>query len=125
MSNVTDMFVLIGDTFDERAEDIAPRVADAIRHVVWIKPVEEYGDGEEPDAPDSIPVISLAREDFDIRLIQSGKYAGSACIWFGWNHAHPDELVEHLKAEGFTNITVWSHGEDDGQDERPPRVVSW
>lgn len=125
MSNVTDVFVIIGDTEDGRAEDIAPRVAEALKYVVYIRPVEQYGDGEQPEAPDEIPVISLAREDFDIRLIQGGRYASSACIWFGWNHGHPEELEEHLKAEGFTNITVWSHREDQGTDGIPPRVVSW
>lgn len=117
MSSVTDMFVIIGDTFDERAEDTAPKVADIIRDVM-------YPDPDDEGRTVHMPVISLCRDDW--QQLQGGhKAAGSAAIWFAWNHAHPEDLVERLKAEGFTSITVWWHGEDDGRDEKPPRVVSW
>lgn len=114
MSYVTDLFIIIGNTEDGLAEDIAPRVAEAAHAFI----------GMRPDYP--CPVISLARKDIDINLIQGGnKYASSAALWIGWNYGHPEELEAHLKGLGFTNITVWSHKEDQGTDGVPPRVVSW
>lgn len=114
MSYVTDLFIIIGDTEDDSAEDIAPRVADAVHAFI----------GLHPDYP--IPVLSLKREDFDINLVQGGnKYASSAALWIGWNYGRPDELEEHLRGQGFTNITVWSHKEDQGANGVPPRVASW
>jgi hypothetical protein len=110
MSNVTDMFVIIGDTENEHAETIAPKVAEAISAFIGLN--------------NPLPVISLERDDWD-SLQGSNKAAGSAVIWFGWNYAHPQELEEHLKAQGFTNITVWSHHEFAGMDGVAPRVVSW
>ena len=108
MSSVTDMFVIVGDSEDGPAEDIAPKVAKAITTV---------GDGR----LDNLPVISLVRDDWD--TLQGGsKVAGSAVIWFGWNYAHPDELIAHLKNEGFKHITVWSHHE---YSDDAPKVVSW
>lgn len=114
MSYVTDLFVIIGDTEDGPAEEVAPRVAEAVHAFIELH----------PDNP--IPVLSLSREDFDINLIQGGnKYASSAALWIGWNYGRPEELEEHLKGLGFKNITVWSHKEDQGIDGIPPRVVSW
>jgi hypothetical protein len=110
MSNVTDMFVLIGDTEFAAAEDTAPKVAEVIADYVYDEAVP-------------IPVISLQHPNWD--TLQSGKVAGSACIWFGWNHAHPDELAALLKSKGFTNITIWTHREYDGIDGIAPKVVSW
>jgi hypothetical protein len=110
MSNVTDVFVIIGDTEGANAETIAPKVAEAICAFIC-------------DEPGSLPVISVRRDDW--QSLQSGKVAGGAAIWFGWNYGYPDELEEHLKAAGFTHITVWSHHEFGGRDGIPPRVVSW
>ncbi len=114
MSYVTDLFIIIGDTEDAFAEETAPKVAEAVRAFI----------GLHPDNP--IPVLSLDRKDIDINLVQGGnKYASSAALWIGWNYGHSEELEVHLKAQGFTNITVWSHKEDQGADGIPPRVVSW
>lgn len=111
MSVVTDMFVIVGDSEDGSAENLAPKVAEAITGFLY-------------DQVFKIPVISLCRDDW--QTLQSGsKVAGSACIWFGWNYAQPDELEEHLKAQGFKHITVWSHHEFAGMDGEAPRVVSW
>ncbi len=111
MSSVTDMFILIGDTENDRAENIAPKVAEAVVDHIY-------------DEIFPIPVISLSHRDWD--SLQGGsKVAGSACIWFGWNHAHPEALVDHLKRKGFKNITVWTHHEWDSIDGIPPKVVSW
>lgn len=116
MSSVTDTFVLVGDsdspTGFTTAEDTAPKVAAAIFDFIYDKSTEC-----------EMPVISLNRKDWSD--LQSGKVAGSACIWFGWNHAHPDELADHLKAEGFKHITIWTHHEFDGMDGIAPKVVSW
>lgn len=114
MSNVTDMFVIVGDSDGPKgrvgAEDTAYEVAEVIRAFV------------ELDYP--IPVVSLRRDDWE--SLQGGnKIAGSAVIWFGWNYARPEELEEHLKAQGFRHITVWSHHEFAGMDGIAPRVVSW
>ncbi|WP_392971139.1 hypothetical protein [Streptomyces sp. LN245] len=120
MSNVTDLFVIIGDSGtreDATAAAIAPRVAE----IVW-----EFirSSSESPDASPQVPVISTARDDS--HLLQGGpKPAGGAVIWAGWNYARPTELEERLKAEGFRNITVWTHNEHDMMDGLPPRVVSW
>ena len=111
MSNVTDVFVLIGDSRDGLANEIAPKVAEAIA---------EFVDGIDSE----LPVISEDRND--LRSLQGGrKGAGGAAIWFGWNYGHPNQLVKHLKASGFTHITVWSQRETDGCDGIPPTVVSW
>ena len=117
MSSVSDMFVIVGDSDGDggrrsvSAEDIAPDIADAISSFIY-------------DEPGTIPVISLNRDDWS--SLQGGtKVAGSAVIWFGWNYARPQELEEHLKAQGFKHITVWSHHEFAGMDGVPPRVVSW
>ncbi|MFC5799097.1 hypothetical protein [Streptomyces formicae] len=108
MSSVTDVFVIIGDTDRESAESIAPKVARAIkdfRGADW-----------------RLPVISLMRDDW--QALQGGsKVAGSAAIWFGYNYADMGGLEAHLLAEGFTNLTVWSHHENDS--DKAPRVVSW
>lgn len=114
MSSVTDMFVIIGD-FDTptgwvRAQESAAMVARAIVDYIYDEPAE-------------IPVISLNHKDWE--SLQGGKTAGSACIWFGWNHAHPEDLAEHLKAKGFKHISIWTHHEYDGRDGIAPKVVSW
>lgn len=114
LSYVTNLFIIIGDTFDASAEKMAPQVAEAVHAFIGLAPDNQ------------IPVLSLDRKDIDINLIQGGnKYASSAALWIGWNYGHPEELEEHLKSLGFTHITVWSHKEDQGADEIPPRVVSW
>lgn len=112
MSSVTDMFVIVGDSEDGAAEDIAPTVATAISAF------------EETERLSRLPVISLNRKDW-LSLQGGSKIAGSAVIWFGWNYARPDELVRHLKTQGFKNITVWAHHENDGPDGIAPKVVSW
>lgn len=120
MSNVTDLFVIIGDSGVREgatAADIAPQVAE----IVWsfIRSVSE-----DDDTPPRVPVISTARDDW--HLLQGGpKPAGGAVIWAGWNYARPHELEERLRAAGFKNITVWTHNEHDMMDGLPPRVVSW
>ena len=116
MSVVTDVFILVGDVHVpgeyESAESRAPKVAEAIvdfltRDVGW----ERW----------TMPVISLMRDDW--ADLQSGsKVAGSAAIWFGYNHARMDELEQHLRDRGFKHLTVWSHHEN-CKDE-PPKVVS-
>lgn len=109
MSSVTDVFVIIGDTEDENAGDIAPEVAKAITAF-------------EPLRLARMPVISLMRDDWE--ALQGGsKVAGSAVIWFGWNYADMEGLERHLRARGFEHITLWSHHENDYC--KPPRVVSW
>lgn len=111
MSNVTDVFVLIGDSRDGLAEEVAPKVAEAIA---------EFVDGVDPD----VPILSTNRDDW--HLLQGGrKGAGGAAIWFGWNYGHPDQLAEHLKAAGFKHITVWWQRETEGCEGVPPTVVSW
>lgn len=111
MSNVTDVFVIVGDSRDGLAEEVAPKVAEAIA---------EFVDGVNTD----VPVISIDRDGWE--HLQGGrKAAGGAVIWFGWNYGHPDQLVEHLKAAGFKHITLWSQHETDGCDGVPPTVVSW
>lgn len=123
MSNVTDMFVIVGDSDGPEgrisAEDIAPKVAETIRKFIY------YADPDDADqALGTVPVISCARDDW--HTLQGGyKGAGSAAIWFAWNYAHPEELEDRLKAEGFKHITVWSHHEFAGRDGIAPRVVSW
>lgn len=123
MSNITDMFVIVGDidgpTGRITAEDIAPKVAEIIRRFIY------YADPDDADqALGTVPVISRTRDDW--QSLQGGyKVAGSACIWFAWNYAQPQELEERLKVEGFKHITVWSHHEFAGMDGIPPRVVSW
>jgi hypothetical protein len=122
MSDVTDCFVIIGDpgyTEDGSAETIAPKVAEIIRGFIYYA----SEDDEDKTLP-PVPVISLERDDWS--GLQGGpKVAGSAVIWFGWNYARPQELEERLKAEGFKNITVWSHNEHAKADGVPPRIVSW
>jgi hypothetical protein len=109
MSSVTDMFVIIGDTLEAFAYETAARVAEEIREHCALH-----------EAP---PVISLVRDDW--QSLHGGRPQASSCaIWFGWNHARPAELEQHLKEQGYTNITVWSQGEFDGRDGVPPRVVS-
>lgn len=110
MSNVTDVFVIIGDSLEGFAYETAARVAEEIRDHCHLH--------EMP------PVISLTRDDW--RSLHGGRaQASSSAIWFGWNYARPEELEEHLKAAGFTNITMWSQHEFAGRDGIPPRVVSW
>lgn len=110
MSYVTDVFVIIGDTLEAPAYKAAARVADEIR--------QHCGLHETP------PVISLTRDDW--QSLHGGRpQASSSACWFGWNYAQPAELENHLKACGFTNITVWSQREFDGRDGIPPRVVTW
>lgn len=107
MSSVTSMFVMVGDSTDGLAEEVAPKVADAIAAFI-------------PEAG-PIPVISTARDDW--HLLQGGnKGAGGAVIWLAWNYARPVELEDHLAAQGFENITVWSQHELGGD---VPRVRSW
>lgn len=124
MSNVTDMFVIVGDTDDgpdewASAEDIAPKVAEIIRQFIY------YADPDDADQTrGEVPVISCARDEWH-QLQGGSKPGGSAVIWFAWNYARPQELEERLKAEGFKHITVWSHHEFAGMDGIPPRVVSW
>jgi hypothetical protein len=111
VSSVTNVFVLIGDSVDGLAEEVAPKVA---------RVIAEFVDGVDTD----IPVISLNRDDW--QHLQGGrKVAGGAALWFGWNYGHPNDLVKHLKEQGFKHITVWSHDEHDNIDGRPPQVVSW
>lgn len=121
---MTDVFVIVGDSDKGNAERVAPLVAKAIWEAVYVKPVEEYGGDPVEDFSSEIPIISLERDDWH-SLQHGSKVAGSACIWFAWNYARPVELEEHLKAQGFNNITVWSHHEFGGSDGVPPRVVSW
>lgn len=111
MSSVTDMFILIGDSEDGSAEDIATEVATAVVDYIYDETFE-------------IPIISLHHKDWE-NLQAGSKVAGSACIWFGWNHAHPDELADHLKRKGFKHITIWTHHEFDGFDGIAPKVVTW
>lgn len=111
MSYVTDVFVIIGDSKDGLAEEVAPKVAAAIA---------EFVDGVNAD----VPVISTDHDGWE--HLQGGtKVAGGAVIWFGWNYGHPDQLVEHLKAKGLKYITVWWQHETDGLGGVPPTVVSW
>lgn len=109
MSSVTDVFVIVGDTADDQAESIAPKVVEAIRTF------RDFGE---------MPVISLVRDDW-LTLQGGGKVAGSAAIWFGFNYADMEGLEAHLKDAGFTNLTIWSHHENDPDRGVPPRVVSW
>jgi hypothetical protein len=119
VSYVTDVFVIIGDSEDGRAEDIAPRVAEAVHAFIGLAP--EY-----PIPVISLPCCPAEGTDIDMCMIQGGnKYAGSAALWIGWNYGCPEELEAHLKGLGFMHITVWSHKEDQGIDGVPPRVVSW
>ncbi|MEU6990385.1 hypothetical protein ABZ953_06940 [Streptomyces sp. NPDC046465] len=114
MSSVTSLFVVVGDSDDGPAEDVAPKVADAIADVIR----ETTG---KPDAIVSAPVVSLARDDWD--SLQGGtKAAGGAVIWVGWNYARPAELEERLQELGFQHITVWSQYES---NNLAPRVTSW
>lgn len=110
MSSVTDVFVIIGDTDGDSAENIAPQVVRSIKDFVghdW-----------------KLPIISLMREDW--ATLQGGsKVAGSAAIWLGYNYADMAGLEAHLLEQGFTNITVWSHHENDTDRGTAPRVVSW
>lgn len=108
MSSVTDIFVIVGDSEDGCAENVAPLVAQAISEV------EEH-------RLNCLPIISLDREDWS-DLQGGSKVAGSAVIWFGWNYAQPDILIDYLKAKGFKHITVWAHHEF---SDDPPEVVSW
>lgn len=122
MSNVTDMFVIIGDsdgpTGRITAEGIAPKVAEIIRGFIY-----QADPADADQTLGRVPVISCNRDDWS--SLQGGpKVAGSAVIWFAWNYARPQELEERLKAEGFKHITVWSHHEFAGMDGIPPRVVS-
>lgn len=107
MSNVTSVFVLIGDSEDGFAEDVAPKVAEAITEFI-----PEVG---------ALPVISTGRDGWE-RLQGGNKPGGGAAIWFAWNYARPHELEEHLQAKGFENITVWSQEE---LYRFAPRVTSW
>jgi hypothetical protein len=111
VSSVTDVFVIVGDTAEDAAESIAPKVAKAVSAFRgW------------PDAPQ--PVISLMRDDW--QSLQGGsKVAGSAAIWVGLNFADIEGLEGHLRSEGFKNITLWSHHENDTDHGVAPRVVSW
>lgn len=110
MSSVTSVFIVVGDSDAGLAEDIAPRVAEAITGFV----VEVSGNIPVP------PVISSGRDDWD--SLQGGiKPAGGAVIWFGWNYGRPAELESHLKGLGFQHVTVWSQHESGDA----PRVTSW
>jgi hypothetical protein len=111
VSSVTSVFILVGNTDEECAETIAPKVAKAI-HVFRGWPDTEQ------------PVISLMRDDWE-SLQAGGKVAGCAAVWTGLNYADMEGLEGHLRAEGFTNITVWSQHENDPDHGRAPRVVSW
>jgi hypothetical protein len=114
MSSVTSMFAIIGDSEDGLAEDVAPKVAEAIAEFV----VELSGNIPVP------PVISVNRDGWD--TLQGGiKPGGGAVIWFSWNFARPVELEAHLKERGFTHITLWSQHEFEGPDGIAPRVASW
>jgi hypothetical protein len=114
MSSVTSVFVIIGDSEDGRAEDVAPKVAEAISEFV----VASFGSISVP------PVISLNRDGWD--SLQGGsKTAGGAVIWFGWNYGQPEQLEARLKGLGFAHITVWSQHEAFGPNGNAPRVTSW
>ncbi|KOT94490.1 hypothetical protein ADK70_12485 [Streptomyces rimosus subsp. pseudoverticillatus] len=107
MSSVTHMFIIVGDTADDAAEDVAPRVADAIAAFI-------------PEAG-ALPVISNQHDAWE--SLQGGtKPGGGAVIWVAWNYARPRDLESHLREQGFENITVWSQHELQGL---PPRVTSW
>ncbi|WP_330172969.1 hypothetical protein OG875_04820 [Streptomyces sp. NBC_01498] len=107
MSNVTSVVIVVGDSAAGTAEEVAPKVAEAVGACI-------------PELAGDLPVISTAQDDWG--FLQGGrKPGGGAIIWFGWNYAHPAELEAHLKEQGFEGVTLWT------QDERGgvPRVVSW
>ncbi|WP_282790918.1 hypothetical protein [Streptomyces sp. CC224B] len=113
MSNVTSVFVIVGDSGGGSADEVAPKVAGAIADFI-------------PEVSASPPpVISLGRDDW--HSLQGGsKGADGAVLWFGWNYGdgHVDELERHLQRLGFENITVWSQG-GAAYPPLPPRVTSW
>lgn len=117
MSNVTSVFVVIGDSTNGSAEEVAPKVAEVVAEVIQETAVN-------PDAAKHLPVISNSEDE--CHPLQGGsKPGGGAVIWFAWNYAQPAELVERLKAAGFKHITVWWHHESAGMDGVPPTVASW
>lgn len=114
MSVVTDVFVIVGDIEmpHEPAEARVLKVAEAIVDFLRL------GTGWDPWA---LRTISLMRDDWE-SLQGPSKVAGSAAIWFGYNHADMEGLEDHLRVKGFTHITVWSHHEN--CKDQPPRVAS-
>lgn len=113
MSSVTSVFVVVGDSETESAEEIAPKVAEVVAEAIRETAVN-------PDAAAHLPVISNSEDEF--HPLQGGsKPGGGAVIWFAWNYARPVDLEERLRGLGFENITVWSQHEDGSK----PRVTSW
>ncbi|MFF8299569.1 hypothetical protein ACF07M_29975 [Streptomyces globisporus] len=107
MSNVTSVVIVVGDSAAGTAEEVAPKVAEAVGVFV-------------PDLAGGLPVISTARDDW--HLLQGGSKPGDgAIIWFGWNYANPADLEAHLKGQGFEGVTLWTQDEQGGM----PRVSSW
>ncbi|MFD9069164.1 hypothetical protein [Streptomyces lasiicapitis] len=114
MSSVTSVFVVVGDSGGELAEEIAPKVAEVAAEVIRETAVN-------PDAAARLPVISNSEDG--CHPLQGGSKAGSgAVIWFAWNYGRPIDLEKRLQERGFENITVWSQQELNGAT---PRVTSW
>jgi|GEM_PF-6224396 len=108
MSSVTSVFVVVGDGRDGLAEEVAPKVAEAIAAFI-------------AELAGRVPVISIELDGWP--QLQGGiKGAGGAVIWFGWNYGQPEKLEAHLQALDFEHITVWSQQELNGST---PRVTSW
>ncbi|TGB13857.1 hypothetical protein [Streptomyces sp. MZ04] len=114
MSSVTSVFVVVGDSGDGAAEEVAPKVAEAVAEVIRETAVN-------PDAAAHLPVISNSG-DGDHPLQGGSKPGGGAVIWFAWNYGRPVDLEQRLQERGFENITVWSQHELHGSR---PRVTSW
>jgi hypothetical protein len=113
MSSVTSVFVVVGDSADGLAEEVAPKVAEVVADVI-------RETAANPDAAERLPVISHSGDD--VSPLQGGsKPGGGAAIWFAWNYAHPADLEKRLQECGFENITVWSQHENG----LTPRVTSW
>jgi hypothetical protein len=113
MSSVTSVFVVVGDSETETAEEIAPKVAEVVAEVIRETAVN-------PDAAKHLPVISNS-EDACHPLQGGSKPGGGAVIWFAWNYGRPADLEQRLQEHGFENITVWSQQELGAR----PRVTSW
>jgi hypothetical protein len=114
MSSVTSVFVLVGDSVDGPAEEVAPKVAAVVAEVIRETAVN-------PDAAARLPVIS--NSEGGCHPLQGGsKPGGGAVIWFAWNYARPADLEQRLQERGFENIAVWSQHELRGSR---PRVTSW
>lgn len=117
MSSVTSVFVVVGDSTNGAAEEVAPKVAEVVAEVI-------RETAANPDAAAHLPVISNSEDE--CHPLQGGsKPGGGAVIWFAWNYAHPIDLEQRLQERGFENITVWSQHESAGMDGEGPRVTSW